>query len=145
MRASARSLNAVFLVLLAVLLAGCGESPTAPSHYADYSQTDLVVGTGAEAVNGSSVTVTYTGWFYDPSKPNQKGVIFDTSTGRDAFTFTLGGGTIIEGWERGLPGMKVGGTRRLVIPPSLAYGARRQGLIPPYSTLLFEVTLVAVK
>lgn len=130
---------------LALILAGCGESPTAPSSYAPYSQTDLRVGTGASAAIGNTVTVNYTGWLYDASKPDQKGLQFDSSVGTTPFTFTLGAGRVINGWEQGVPGMNTGGLRRLVVPPSLAYGAGRNGIIPPYATLVFEIELLEVQ
>ena len=89
------------------------------------------------------MTVNYTGWLYDPTKPDQKGLVFDTSIGQTPFTFTLGAGQVIKGWDVGVPGMNVGGVRRLVIPPSLGYGASRSGPIPPNSTLVFEIELVS--
>jgi FKBP-type peptidyl-prolyl cis-trans isomerase FkpA len=139
-----------WLVWLVVVLAasatiGCQGAPTSPSEYAPFSQTDLVVGDGAEAVSGSVLTVNYTGWFYDATKTDGKGVVFDTSTGNAPFTFTLGAGTVITGWDQGVVGMKVGGLRRLVIPPSLAYGTARSGVIPPDATLVFEIALLGVE
>ena len=130
-------------VALSAVVVGCN-SPTSPTASPGFIQTDLRMGTGAEAVAGSVVTVEYTGWFYDASKPDQKGVQFDTSTGREALTFTVGAGQVIAGWDRGITGMRVGGMRRLVIPPSLAYGGTRVGLIPPNTTLLFDVELLGV-
>ena len=127
-----------------VAAAACGSSPTSPST-APFSQTDVRVGTGADAAAGSVVTVNYTGWLYDASKTNGKGLQFDTSVGGTPFSFTLGFGQVITGWDRGLPGMKVGGLRRLVIPPSLGYGAVRYGPIPPDATLVFEIELVDVQ
>jgi FKBP-type peptidyl-prolyl cis-trans isomerase len=99
---------------------------------------DLEVGEGEEALPGQSVTVYYTGWFQDGEK-------FDSSLDRgDTFSFPLGGGRVIAGWDEGVAGMRVGGWRRLVIPPALAYGeAGRQG-IPPNSTLVFDVELLDV-
>ncbi|GAB6053898.1 hypothetical protein JCM17960_27180 [Magnetospira thiophila] len=101
--------------------------------------TDLVPGTGAVAEMGSDVTVHYTGWLMDGSK-------FDSSLDRDKpFTFSLGGGNVIPGWEMGVEGMKVGGKRELIIPPELGYGKRGAGgVIPPNATLKFEVELLAV-
>jgi FKBP-type peptidyl-prolyl cis-trans isomerase FkpA len=136
---------AVALLALSTLASGCSQSPTAPSSYAPFSQTDLRLGGGADAATGSVLTVTYTGWLYDPSQVSQKGATFDSSVGRDPFTFTLGAGTVIAGWEQGLVGMKAGGLRRLVIPPSLGYGWSRVGPIPPNATLLFEVELLDVQ
>src|SRR5262249_56479703 len=88
---------------------------------------------------GNTLTVNYTGWLFDATKPDSKGLLFDTSVGKDPFTFVLGTQSVIAGWDRGLVGMKVGGIRRLVIPPSLACGDIRNHSIPPYSTLVFEV------
>jgi FKBP-type peptidyl-prolyl cis-trans isomerase FkpA len=136
----------VFGALLALsALAGCTTSPTAPSNYAPFTKTDLVVGTGVAAIPGSVVTVNYTGWLYNGSKPEQKGAVFDSTLGGTPFTFTLGEGSVIQGWEQGVPGMNVGGTRRLLIPPSLAYGSSRVGAIPPNATLVFEIELLDVQ
>ena len=126
-------------------IASCNESPTSPPNSAPFSATDLRVGTGAEAVNGGALTVQYTGWLYDASRTDGKGVPFDTSTGGDGFTFTLGAGDVISGWDQGIPGMRVGGARRLIIPASLAYGGARNGPIPPFSTLVFDIELVDVQ
>ena len=131
-------------VVLSAIVAGCSESPTVPSTDS-YSQTDVRVGTGAEALATSTVTVAYTGWFFDASKVDKKGLQFDTSVGRDDFIVALGTGAIIAGWDQGIPGMRVGGLRRLVLPPSMAYGANRYGLIPPNATLVFDIELHDVK
>ena len=79
------------------------------------------------------------------TKPDLKGLQIDTSVGGTPFTFTLGIGQVIAGWDQGLPGMKVGGTRRLVIPSSLAYGSVRSGPVPPFATLVFEIDLLNVQ
>ena len=134
----------IVAVALAISCVACNEAPSSPTTLPGFSQTDLRVGTGADAVNGTAVTVEYTGWLYDPSQPEQKGAVFDTSRGRTPFSFTVGFGEVIEGWERGVPGMKVGGLRRLVIPPSLAYGSVRTGPLPPNATLVFEIELLSV-
>jgi FKBP-type peptidyl-prolyl cis-trans isomerase FkpA len=104
---------------------------------------DTTTGTGAEASAGQSVTVHYTGWLYENGRAGAK---FDSSKDRgDPFEFALGAGSVIAGWDEGVQGMKVGGTRRLLIPPQLGYGARGAGrVIPPNATLLFEVELLAV-
>lgn len=110
--------------------------------------TDVVAGIGDEALPGMVVIVHYTGWLYDPAATEHRGREFDSSRGRgQPFSFHLGAGRVIRGWEQGIPGMKVGGTRRLVIPPDLAYGPRGagNGVIPPNATLLFEVELLAVE
>jgi FKBP-type peptidyl-prolyl cis-trans isomerase len=94
------------------------------------------------------VVVHYTGWLYDPAAPELRGKKFDSSRDRNQpFSFPLGAGHVIKGWEQGVPGMKVGGLRRLVIPPSLGYGSRNidKGLIPPNSTLLFEIELLGLE
>jgi len=134
-----------FFAMVAALLpaAGCN-TPTNPTSLAAYSQTDLVVGTGAEATSGLTLSVNYTGWLYDSTKTDNKGLQFDTSTGRGQLTFIVGVGGVIAGWDKGIPGMKVGGVRRLIIPPSLGYGAVRTGPIPPNSTLVFDVELLSV-
>jgi len=108
---------------------------------------DVKQGTGAEAVSGKPVVVHYTGWLYDPSKADQKGAKFDSSKDRgQPFSFPLGGGRVIKGWDEGVAGMKVGGQRTLVIPPDYGYGARGAGgVIPPNATLIFDVELLDVK
>jgi len=133
------------LLVLAAGVASCSDSPTAPSNYAAYSQTDLTVGTGGDAVSGRVLTVNYTGWFYGESRPEKKGPVFDSSAGGEPFTFTLGAGQVIAGWDRGVQGMRVGGVRRLIVPPSLAYGTVRNGPIPPNATLVFEIELLDVQ
>ena len=113
---------------------------------ADLVRTDSVVGKGKEAVSGRTVEVNYTGWLHDPKAPNQKGKQFDSSVGRGPFSFPLGAGRVIPGWDQGVAGMKVGGKRTLVIPPELGYGARGAGgVIPPNATLVFDVELLDVK
>jgi FKBP-type peptidyl-prolyl cis-trans isomerase FkpA len=108
---------------------------------------DVKQGSGAEATAGKVVIVHYTGWLYDPSKPDKKGSKFDSS--RDAgkpFDFPLGGGRVIKGWDQGVAGMMVGGQRTLIIPPDMGYGARGAGgVIPPNATLIFDVELLEVK
>ena len=107
---------------------------------------DTVVGTGAEARAGQNVRVHYTGWLYDPAAANSRGRKFDSSKDRgQPFGFGLGQGQVIRGWDEGVQGMKVGGTRVLTIPPEMGYGARGAGgVIPPNATLVFEVELLSV-
>lgn len=103
---------------------------------------DHTVGTGDEAVAGTSVEVNYTGWLYTDGK---KGKQFDSSIGRRPFSFHLGGRQVIAGWDEGVAGMRVGGVRELIIPPDLGYGNREiPGVIPAGSTLNFEVELLKV-
>jgi FKBP-type peptidyl-prolyl cis-trans isomerase FkpA len=106
---------------------------------------DSVSGGGDEAQPGRRVTVHYTGWLHDPAQPQMRGRKFDSSKDRgDPFRFVLGAGNVIAGWDEGVQGMKVGGTRVLVIPSDLGYGERGAGgVIPPRATLVFEVELLA--
>ena len=107
---------------------------------------DTTVGSGATAQAGNRVTVHYTGWLYDPTKDDGRGKKFDSSKDRgDPFKFELGAGSVIRGWDEGVQGMQVGGTRLLRIPPDMGYGARGAGgAIPPNATLVFEVELLGV-
>ena len=113
----------------------------------ELKKIDVKQGAGAEAVSGKPVVVHYTGWLYDPSKPDQKGAKFDSSRDRgQPFSFPLGGARVIKGWDEGVAGMKVGGQRTLIIPPAMAYGERGAGgVIPPNATLIFDVELIDVK
>jgi FKBP-type peptidyl-prolyl cis-trans isomerase len=150
-----RSLLAAVLCA-AACLAFASEPPATPPPAAPQAPlpseqallvTDLVKGVGDEALPGMVVIVHYTGWLYDPVAKDHHGRQFDSSRERrQPFSFPLGGGRVIQGWEQGIPGMRVGGTRRLVIPPELAYGAKGagRGVIPPNATLLFEVELLGV-
>lgn len=108
---------------------------------------DTVQGEGREAEPGFNVTVHYTGWLYDPSKPDGKGKKFDSSVDRhEPFVFFLGGGQVIQGWDEGFAGMKVGGKRTLIIPPHMGYGPYGAGgVIPPNATLIFDVELLGIK
>jgi FKBP-type peptidyl-prolyl cis-trans isomerase len=144
-RRPGRAASLATALALVTIAAACAELPTEPTGLVPFSQTDLVVGEGATAENGDVLTVDYTGWLYDAAQPEQKGLIFNSSRGVAPFSFVLGAGQVIDGWDQGLPGMKVGGVRRLVVPPSLAYGQARFGIIPPNATLVFEVTLLEVQ
>ncbi len=117
------------------------------SNITDLIMTDDVTGSGNEAVNGRQVSVHYTGWLYDQARPDHKGTKFDSSRDRnEPFAFRLGGGQVIQGWDQGVAGMKVGGKRTLTIPPALGYGSQGAGgVIPPNATLLFEVELLDVR
>jgi FKBP-type peptidyl-prolyl cis-trans isomerase FkpA len=135
----------VFLALLAT--SACSNnnstSPTVPpTTTAPYSQTDLVAGIGTTAAPGNTLTVAYTGWLHDSSKPDAKGSQFESGS----ITTRIGVGQVIRGWDQGIPGMRVGGQRRLVIPPELAYGSQSPSAkIPANATLIFDVTLTAVQ
>lgn len=110
--------------------------------------SDLVLGVGNEALPGMVCVVHYTGWLYDGQAKDRRGRQFDNSRERrQPFSFPLGAGHVIKGWDHGVVGMRVGGLRRLIIPPALGYGNRNMGngTIPPGSTLLFEVELLAVE
>jgi FKBP-type peptidyl-prolyl cis-trans isomerase FkpA len=124
-------------------------APTAPKPSARpaYTRTDLQVGTGREAQKGKGLSVHYTGWLYDPTQPGMKGRMFDSSKQRGQFDFVLGAGQVIPGWDQGFDGMKIGGRRRLIIPPALAYGVDGAGggIIPPDATLIFEMELLDVQ
>lgn len=131
------------LAALLMTISCSGSNTAAPSTSSGvFTQTDLVVGTGAIANAGNLVTVTYAGWLYDTSKTDGKGIMFD---GRPGFQFTLGTGSVIAGWDQGVAGMRVGGQRRLIIPPELAYGSTGRSPIPPNATLIFDITLTGVQ
>jgi FKBP-type peptidyl-prolyl cis-trans isomerase FkpA len=110
-------------------------------------KTDTVVGKGKEATPGATVVVHYTGWLQDQAAKNKRGRKFDSSVDRgQPFSFPLGMGRVIKGWDEGVAGMNVGGKRTLVIPPELGYGARGAGgVIPPNATLVFDVELLEVR
>jgi FKBP-type peptidyl-prolyl cis-trans isomerase FkpA len=146
------TLRALGIALLLLTTAACG-SPSAPSAAANdpsqnlnvpFSQVDLVTGTGRVAANGNNVTVHYTGWLYNEAAAEKKGATFDTSTLRGPFAFRLGAGSVIRGWDQGVVGMAVGGKRRLIIPPALAYGSAGSGPIPPNATIVFDIELLTV-
>jgi FKBP-type peptidyl-prolyl cis-trans isomerase len=127
----------------------CAEQPAPAKESAkvtDLIKTDVKVGTGAQATAGQQVSVHYTGWLYDETVPDHKGRKFDSSRDRGTpFNFPLGAHRVIQGWDQGVEGMKVGGQRTLIIPASLGYGARGAGgVIPPNATLVFDVELLGV-
>jgi len=138
----------LFVCLAGLVLAiGCGsDNPSSPSTTStprgEYAELDLRIGTGTVATAGRPTIVNYTGWLYDPTKPENKGTQFDTSAGRGALTVTPG--SVIAGFERGIVGMRVGGLRRVTIPPELGYGATARTGIPANSTLVFEIELLQV-
>ena len=113
----------------------------------ELTMTDEQVGSGHEALAGRRVTVHYTGWLYDSSRDGNKGTKFDSSRDRgEPFTFPLGAGRVIQGWDQGVAGMKVGGRRTLTIPSRMGYGSEgAPGAIPPNAALVFDVELLDVK
>lgn len=124
-----------------------GAAPTVAdaSGIASLQTTDILIGNGALAQAGKQVTVHYTGWLYDQAAADKHGKQFDSSIPRGTpFSFQLGDGQVIKGWDQGVAGMKVGGRRTLVIPSDLAYGPGGRGPIPPAATLVFDVELIAV-
>ncbi len=131
-------MEAGLALALLIFMASCsGNSIT------ELRTKDAVVGTGEPAVKGATLTMHYTGWLYVNGHRGKK---FDSSLGREPFTFKLGAGEVIEGWDRGIEGMKVGGKRELIIPAQLGYGAQGSPPdIPPNSVLDFEVQLLAVQ
>ena len=136
-------------ILIGMLLAASGcsssnspSSPTVTLPRAEFTQTDLRAGTGATASTGRSVNTSYTGWLYDPSRPESKGTQFDSGT----YPFVLGAGAVIRGWDLGVVGMRVGGLRRLTIPPELAYGAAGSPpRIPSNASLVFDIELLSAQ
>ena len=126
------------VMIFMILFAGCSKDKEAMN--GELIIEDLKVGEGSEVVKYNIVTVNYTGWLTDDTK-------FDSSLnpGRSPFRFTVGGGQVIKGWDEGLLGMKVGGKRKLTIPPSMGYGNRDMGVIPPNSTLIFEIDLLVIE
>lgn len=132
------------VLMLTAVTAACGgdDTPTSPSLGIPYSATDLVVGTGNPATLGRSVTVTYTGWLYSTTAAENKGTQFDTN--QTGFTHVHGSG-VISGFAQGINGMRVGGRRRVVIPPELGYGSAGTSGIPGNATLLFEIALIAAQ
>ena len=140
-------LLATTVLAFGMLMSGCGGGrDDAPAIPTQLQVIDTTLGAGATAAAGNTLTVNYTGWLYNAMAPNFRGTQFDTSAGRSPFQFRLGTGQVIAGWDQGLVGMKVGGTRTLVIPSSLGYGSAGAGTsIPPNAALVFTVDLLAVQ
>ncbi|HLD09959.1 MAG TPA: FKBP-type peptidyl-prolyl cis-trans isomerase [Methylophilaceae bacterium] len=153
------ALLANVLVMIMLATSGCkadskitnsqnGQETTAMTQsITELVKKDTIVGEGREAEPGFNITVHYTGWLYDPSKEDGHGKKFDSSLDRrEPFVFFLGGGQVIQGWDEGFAGMKIGGKRTLIIPPEMGYGARGAGgMIPPNATLIFDVELLGIK
>lgn len=136
----------ILIAALTIVSCGGAEAPLTSPPPSAFSQTDLVTGTGAVAQRGARLTVHYTGWLYDSARPDNKGKQFDSSVGSEPFTFRLGAGEVIRGWDQGFEGMRVGGKRRLIIPPDLGYGSMGtpDGAIPGNAGLVFEMELLGV-
>jgi FKBP-type peptidyl-prolyl cis-trans isomerase len=146
----------ISLVALIAITAACSGKSDAPATgtaappgaaVTSLQTTTFKPGTGAAIAGGQIAVVQYTGWLYEAGATENKGKQFDSSrNGRDAFKFPLGTGSVIKGWDQGVLGMKVGESRRLVIPPDLAYGDKGAGgVIPPGATLVFDVELVGIE
>jgi FKBP-type peptidyl-prolyl cis-trans isomerase len=141
-------------VLACIALSACsGKSESPPSGVAatnpvsGLQKVTLKAGNGAAIGGGQIAVVQYTGWLYEAGAPDHKGRQFDSSrTRREPFKFPLDTGSVIKGWDQGVVGMKIGESRRLIIPPELAYGdAGANGVIPPGATLVFDVELVGIE
>jgi FKBP-type peptidyl-prolyl cis-trans isomerase FkpA len=140
---------------LTLALAGCDRAKTPPAAEtasassaaaaAPLQKIDTQPGTGKEAVAGTTAVVNYTGWLYEPKAEQQHGAQFDSSIGREPFSFSLGAGQVIKGWDDGVQGMKVGGKRTLIVPAAMGYGEGGAGPIPPNATLIFDVELLDVR
>lgn len=138
----------ITLPLLAALTA-CTPAPQALPPSDPISQFQIIdqqAGTGTPAQSGQKVRVHYTGWLFDADAPQQRGDKFDSSLDRgQPFTFTVGAGQVIKGWDEGVAGMQVGATRVLMIPPEHGYGDRRVGPLPANASLVFEVELLGIE
>ena len=132
---------------LCVVIFGLTFAGYAAADSGGFTKIDVKKGTGKEATPGKKVSVHYTGWLFDKSAADNKGKKFDSSRDRPGnFIFPLGAGRVIKGWDQGVQGMKVGGQRTLIIPPSMGYGERGAGkVIPPNATLVFDVELMGVQ
>lgn len=136
------------LLLFLLTVSACSAPPPATGgSVAELQRLEKAAGTGEIASAGSEVTVHYTGWLYDENAPDQRGEKFDSSLDRsEPFTFLLGAGQVIRGWDDGVAGMKVGGKRVLLVPAEQGYGRKGAGgVIPPGASLVFEVELLGVK
>jgi len=138
------------LVVLVGLVAGCGAKPgavTPTSGVSSMQSIELKAGSGEPLAAGKVAVVQYTGWLYEASAKDNKGKQFDSSrTGGQPFRFPVGTGQVIKGWDQGVAGMKVGESRRLIIPADLAYGdSGAGGVIPPGATLVFDIDLIGIE
>ena len=158
-----KTITALAAASILSLLVGCSDNPSKADRAASnlsasmgstiihssraFTKVDARLGSGAVARAGQNVSVHYTGWIYDPSSASQRGKQFDSSRTRGRpFSFPLGAGKVIKGWDQGVAGMKVGGQRTLIIPSDMAYGATGAGRdIPPHATLIFDVELLDIR
>jgi FKBP-type peptidyl-prolyl cis-trans isomerase FkpA len=132
----------LMLLSLAVVVSACkSDTPTSPSPNVPYSHTDLRVGTGTEATAGRTANVTYALWLYDANAAQNKGRAVEAGE----FSFVVGSSQIIPGFSQAVTGMRVGGQRRAIIPPNLAYGAAGNQSVPGNTTLVFEIELLSVQ
>lgn len=149
-RSSRSIVRRVFVAAaLGVVIAGCESNTTTgpsapPPDPVPFSAVILREGTGGPATNGTPVTLHYTGWLYDDTKPDNKGTQFDTTSGGNPIKLFVGFGSYIEGFHRGLVGMRAGELRRVIIPPSMAYGQTPSVTIPANSTLVFELEVISI-
>jgi FKBP-type peptidyl-prolyl cis-trans isomerase FkpA len=147
--ASSRPLRRIGILVLVALIAACSGKPNTASISGVNSMQSVEInpGTGEAITAGKIAVVQYTGWLYEAAAKDNKGKQFDSSrTGGGPFRFPLGTGQVIKGWDQGVVGMKVGESRRLIIPADLAYGDRGAGgVIPPGATLVFDIDLVAIE
>lgn len=137
----------VGLSLTFASLPAAAAAPAAPIVYSPkvLIKSDIVEGKGQLAGLGSTVTIHYTGWLYSPKSPKLRGNKFDSSVDGAPFTFKLGSGAVIKGWDEGVRGMRVGGKRQLIVPASMGFGKDGLGPVPSTANLLFEVELMDVK
>lgn len=140
------ALRCAVLALAIAVLSACESPPPAVGGVTELGRTELQPGSGEPVERGDLVSVHYTGWVYDQSKPDRRGTQFDSSRDRQRpFSFTLGEGRVIRGWDEGVVGMRVGEKVLLAIPAAMAYGDRGAGrVIPPGASLLFEIELLDV-
>src|ERR1700693_343584 len=147
--ASTRFLGQLGVVDLVGLIAACSGKPSAApgGGVSSMQSVEIKAGTGESITAGKIAVVQYTGWLYEAAAKDNKGKQFDSSrSGGQPFRFPVGTGQVIKGWDQGVLGMKVGESRRLIIPPDLAYGdSGAGGVIPPGATLVFDIDLVAIE
>ena len=141
----------LFLALFAAMIGGAAPAAFAyvatakPAALLSLQKIDTKPGSGRLAMTGSTVTIHYTGWLYAPKSSKLRGAKFDSSTDAAPFTFKLGGGSVIKGWEEGIRGMKAGGKRTLIVPAELGFGKEGLGPVPSGSNLIFDIELMDVK